>query len=120
MVLEDLHRRAQSLLSPLVMAECQILCFLATHTSYLTALLLPRFRVLFPYHLQPGLQPLVSHPLPCSLDIELDRVDNKNPLSRILVPLDFIFYSKKKHTQFTVVESHEQSPLQDGAGLCCA
>ena len=56
-VLEDLHRRVQALLSPPVMADCQILCFLVTLTSYLTALLLPRFRVLFPYHLQPGLQP---------------------------------------------------------------
>ena len=73
-VLEDLHRGVQALLSPLVMADCQILSFLATCTSYLTALLLPRFRVLFPYHLQPGLQPRVSQPLPCSLDIELDRV----------------------------------------------
>ena len=73
-VLEDLHRRAQALLSPPVMADCQILCFLVTLTSYLTALLLPRFSVLFPYHLQPGLQPRVSQPLPCSLDIELDRV----------------------------------------------
>ena len=73
-VLEDLCRGVQALLSPLVMADCQILSFLATSTSYLTALLLPRFSVLFPYHLQPGLQPRVSQPLPCSLDIELDRV----------------------------------------------
>ena len=73
-VLEGLHRGAQALLSPPVMADCQILCFLATLTSYLTALLLPRFRVLFPYHLQPGLQPRVNQPLPASLDIELDRV----------------------------------------------
>ena len=74
MVLEGLHRGAQALSNPPVMADCQILCFLATYTSYLTALLLPRFRVLFPYHLQPGLQPRGSQPLPCSLDIELDRV----------------------------------------------
>ena len=73
-VLEGLHRGAQALLSPSVMADCQILSFLATSTSYLTALLLPRFSVLFPYHQQPGLQPRVSQPLPCSLDIELDRV----------------------------------------------
>ena len=73
-VLEGLHRGAQALLSPSVMADCQILSFLATSTSYLTALLLPRFSVLFPYHLQPGLQPRVSQPLPHSLDIKLDRV----------------------------------------------
>jgi hypothetical protein len=73
-VLEDLHRGAQALSNPPVMADCQILCFLVTLTSYLTALLLPRFTVLFPYHLQPGLQPRVSQPLPASLDIELDRV----------------------------------------------
>ena len=73
-VLEGLHRGAQALLSPSVMADCQILAFFATHTSYLTALLLPRFSVLFPYHLQPGLQPRVSQPLPASLDFELDRV----------------------------------------------
>ena len=73
-VLEGLHRGAKALLSPSVMADCQILAFFATHTSYLTALLLPRFSVLFPYHLQPGLQPRVSQPLPRSLDIKLDRV----------------------------------------------
>ena len=74
MVLEGLHRGAQALSNPPVMADCQILCFLATLTSYFTALLLPRFSVLFPYHLQPGLQPRVSQPLPRSLDIKLDRV----------------------------------------------
>ena len=74
MVLECIYRGAQALSNPPVMADCQILCFLATLTSYLTALLLPRFRVLFPYHLQPGLQPQVSQLLPCSLDTELDRV----------------------------------------------
>jgi hypothetical protein len=74
MVLECIYRGAQALSNPPVMADCQILCFLATLTSYFTALLLPRFSVLFPYHLQPGLQPQVRQPLPASLEIELDRV----------------------------------------------